>query len=223
MDNIANRIIEMIIFLPLFLIAITFHEYAHGYAAFRAGDDTAKHSGRLTLNPIAHIDPIGLLFFFISAAAGFGFGWAKPVPVNPLRYKNMKRDEIIVSLAGVAANFGLMILTAIVMKILVVAGVMNLNLYAFAHPAGLQDYLQSLMLRFYFLNGILFVFNLIPVPPLDGSHVFIWLFSRDPMMTEAKYSRFGFLFIFLLLFSRILNVIIGFAVHVMSFFLSLFF
>jgi Zn-dependent protease len=154
---------------------------------------------------------------------GFGFGWAKPVPVNPLRYKNMKRDEIIVSLAGVTANFLLMIFTAIVMKILVVAGLMNLDFNAFSHPAGLQDYLQNLLLRFFFLNGILFVFNLIPVPPLDGSHVLIWLFARDPMMTEAKLSRFGFLFIFILLFTRILNYIVDFALSGMLLFLRIFF
>ena len=100
---------------------------------------------------------------------------------------------------------------------------MNLDFNAFAHPAGLQDYLQNLLLRFFFLNGILFVFNLIPVPPLDGSHVVIWLFARDPMMTEAKLSRFGFLFIFILLFTRILNYIVDFALSVMLLFLRIFF
>lgn len=220
MENISARIINLVIFLPLFLIAITVHEFAHGYAAYRAGDDTAKLKGRLTLNPIAHIDPMGLVFFFASAISGFGFGWAKPVPVNPVKFKKMRRDDIIVSLAGVAANLLLMILTAIVIKALVMSGLADFTINA--DPTNVQYRLQSLLRQFFFLNGVLVVFNLIPVPPLDGSHVVIQLFSKDPIMTEIKLSRYGFMFLIILLFTGILSSVVDFALTKMVLLLQFF-
>ncbi len=220
MENISARIINLVIFLPLFLIAITVHEFAHGYAAYWAGDDTAKLKGRLTLNPIAHVDPLGLVFFFASAISGFGFGWAKPVPVNPVKFKKMRRDDIIVSLAGVAANLLMMILTAIVIKALVMGGLADFTINA--DPTNVQYRLQSLLLQFFFLNGVLVVFNLIPVPPLDGSHVVIQLFSKDPIMTEIKLSRYGFMFLIILLFTGILSSVVDFALTKMVLLLQFF-
>ncbi len=220
----AQRVLELIIFFPLFMIAITFHEAAHAYAALRAGDQTAKLSGRLSLNPMVHIDPFGLIFFVLSSIAGHGFGWAKPVPVNPLNFKNYKRDDIIVSLAGVAANLVLMFFTLALMKVLYMAGVFD---YSSGNLAAgqLHSYLFFLMTEFYLLNGILFVFNLLPIPPLDGSHVFIHLFFKDSMMVEAKVARYGFLILFVVLMtgilSHVLNAAVGVMFQIASFFINL--
>jgi Zn-dependent protease len=225
MDISLQHLINLVIFFPLFLVAITFHEFAHGYAAFRAGDQTAKLAGRLSLNPIVHIDPLGLVFFVISSLVGFGFGWAKPVPVNPLRFRNMKRDDIIVSVAGVGANLALMFITLILIKLCTMTGIFSYNPYVLESASSGSDYIQMLLLRFYLLNGILFVFNLLPIPPLDGSHVFIQLFFKDPMMVEAKVARYGFMILMLAMFSGILSGVINFAVGIMfnfsGFFMSL--
>ncbi|MFA6448944.1 MAG: site-2 protease family protein [bacterium] len=224
MDISAQRLLELIIFFPLFMIAITFHEAAHAYAAFRAGDPTAKLSGRLSLNPMVHIDPLGLLFFVLSSLAGRGFGWAKPVPVNPLNFKNYKKDDIIVSLAGVAANLVLMFLTLVLIKALYMAGIFD-AVSGNLSSGRLQDYIHYLLLEFYFLNGILFVFNLLPIPPLDGSHVFIHLFFKDSMMVEAKVARYGFLILVVVLMTGILSFVLNASAKVMfmiaSFFINL--
>jgi Zn-dependent protease len=214
MNISPQRVLELVMFFPLFMIAIMFHEVAHAYAALKAGDATAKLSGRLSLNPMVHIDPIGLLFFVLSSIAGHGFGWAKPVPVNPMNFKNYKRDDIIVSLAGVAANLVLMFLTLAVMKVLYESGIFDAqsnNLTA----GRLQDYVFYLLKEFYFLNGILFVFNLLPIPPLDGSHVFIHLFFKDSMAVEAKVARYGFLILFGVLITGVLSSVLNAASNVL--------
>ena len=129
--------------LPI-LWAITIHEFAHGWVAHKCGDDTALHAGRLTLNPLAHLDPFGTLCFLIA-----GFGWAKPVPVNPYNFRNPRRDDILVSVAGVCANL--------------------LSALAFA-----------------LILLVLIFFNLIPIPPLDGSHV---LEQFLPWGLRERYNR----------------------------------
>ncbi len=215
MENFSERLIFLIVFFPLFLIAISFHEAAHAYAAYRSGDPTAKLLGRLSLNPMVHIDPVGLVFFIVSSMIGIGFGWAKPVPVNPLMFKKMRRDDIIVSLAGVCANLGLMAATAVLIKILIFTGVFVLTP---GGPAGLsytEGYISRILMNFFILNGVLVVFNLLPIPPLDGSHVLINLFCKDPAMVEAKVARYGFLFLIIILFTGALNFILHGAVMAM--------
>lgn len=152
-----------------FLLAIfycfTIHEFAHAWSAYLQGDDTAKSAGRLTLNPIVHIDLVGLLMFMVA-----GFGWAKPTPVNPNNFKNGKRSDIIVSLAGIGANVVSLIVFTLVFKLL----------FPDLHPLYVysQAYVEINMLAYFLatlivMNLILAIFNLIPVPPLDGSHVLL--------------------------------------------------
>ncbi len=191
----------------LFLYSVVLHEVAHGYAAYRAGDPTAYMLGRLSLNPLRHIDPfltviVPLVLYF---TAGFIFGGAKPVPVNPRNYRRPVRDDIVVSLAGVAVNLALVVFFALIAN----------AVYYLDYRAGMphEEIIASLAFRVpvqaMFLNMLLFVFNLIPIPPLDGSHVFKYLLPPD---MRAAYARMGFFGIFLLLifintplFSAIMN------------------
>ncbi len=160
-------IAQWIIKIPVVLLAITIHEYAHGRAALWLGDPTAKSMGRLTLNPIPHIDPLGAICLFI-----FGFGWAKPVPVNPRYFKNVRRDIVIMSLAGPISN-------------LFAAFIAGMLFRHFLLPW--STYLTILALLM-FINLGLGLFNLIPLPPLDGSHV---LENLLPPRATRKYREFG--------------------------------
>ncbi len=173
------------------------HEYAHGYAALRQGDPTAYMLGRLTFNPIKHIDPwmtIALpLLLGLSSGGRLIFGGAKPVPVNPRNYRNYRRGDIIVSLAGIATNLAL----AVICLLLVI----GLGLLAGAVPAGAETLalLQRMMFWGIWLNLLLACFNLIPIPPLDGSHV---LYHFLPPALGAQYralSQYGFLILLMLM------------------------
>jgi len=142
------------------LWALTFHEFAHAWMAHKCGDDTALYSGRVTLNPLAHLDLFGTLAFFLA-----GFGWAKPVPVNPHNFRNYRRDDILVSLAGVGANLLSAIVFSLILRLMLAFGG-----HAFLNNGFVQTLSSILMLSVYF-NLVLMFFNLIPIPPLDGSHV----------------------------------------------------
>jgi Zn-dependent protease len=192
-DNIVARII---VALPAFLLAIILHEVAHGYVAYLCGDDTAKRAGRLTLSPLPHIDPVGAIFFIFSSIAGAGFGWAKPVPVAIHLLRNPRRDEVLVTLAGPVANL--------------------LQIVAWAMLARLSLHLLSGDLRVAFfqfcvigvqINALLMVFNLLPIPPLDGSHVAARLLGvEDPHLVD-RLAPIGFLVLFLLISTRIFDLI----------------
>lgn len=146
--------------IPAILVALSFHEWAHAYAAYKLGDPTARNMGRMTINPFAHIDPLGFLTLLL-----FRFGWAKPVPISTRYFKNARRDELIVSLAGVAAN---LILAFLSMGVL----------YIFIFTTGVNQAGMELFSNFFFLNISLCIFNLLPIPPLDGYHVAQCLFLR---------------------------------------------
>ena len=148
--------------LPALLMSLTVHEWGHAFAAYRCGDPTARNMGRMTLNPFAHIDWVGFLCLML-----FGFGWAKPVPVNPRNFRNYRRDEILVSLAGVAMNFVLLLISFLLLRL----GVQYLGL-------GNNEAFCSIIYYFIMFNACLMVFNLIPIPPLDGSHIFEVLLGR---------------------------------------------
>ena len=187
MDLIA----EFLIIAPPILFALTIHEYAHGLVAYKLGDPTAKDAGRLTLNPLSHLDPIGTLMLFIVK-----LGWAKPVPVNPYNLRNPREDMMWVSFAGPAANFLAAFFLAVVFK-----------LAAGSFPyAGQGSFFEVilLMLRWGILiNIILGVFNLIPIPPLDGSKILIGFLPPAYGYQLAQLERFGpFLLIFILIISR---------------------
>lgn len=166
----ASEISQWIVSVPVILFAITIHEYAHGRAALRQGDPTAKNMGRLTLNPLPHIDPLGALCLFL-----FHFGWAKPVPVNHAYFRNLRQDIIIVSLAGPLAN-------------LLAAFVAGVFIRIFLIPSDIYCMVLFYML---FMNIGLFLFNLLPLPPLDGSHVLENVLSPGVAQKYREIGRHG--------------------------------
>ena len=163
--------------LPAILIGLTFHEYMHAKVAHILGDDTAYMQGRVSLNPIKHIDWLGFAFLIIA-----GFGWAKPVTFNPGKLKNPRRDEMLIAIAGPVANLILAFVFAVLLKIYVVAIPVNESV--------INIWLQNVLLSGIFINFGLFVFNLIPIPPLDGSHLLIKSIKMS-METEQKIFRYG--------------------------------
>jgi Zn-dependent protease len=180
---------------PVLLFSLVAHEYAHGYAALRQGDTTAYQLGRLTWNPVKHIDPfmtvlVPTMLFF---AGGPIFGGAKPVPVEPRNFRRYKRGDIIVSLAGVATNFALAPLCAVAV---VVLGVVGHQLPALAPSLAI---LQTMLSYGVLVNLTLALFNLLPLPPLDGSRVFKYLLPPAWAIQYQNLGRFGFLLLFLLL------------------------
>lgn len=181
--------IEVVLHYLMFLPIITVHEWAHAFAAHKCGDDTARLMGRMTLDPIPHMDPIGTVALpLIGLAAGGGvFGWGRPVPVNPSRMRNPSRDDVIVSLAGPASNFVLAFLALLVIRLaMLVVG-----------PADFPLPLLRYGYFFAFLSVFLGLFNLVPVPPLDGSHLLRHVVKMDAA-TYARFASFGFLIVIVL-------------------------
>ncbi|SFA77103.1 site-2 protease family protein [Selenomonas ruminantium] len=184
-------IMHIIAGLPGLLIAMVIHEYAHAQVAVWLGDFTPRLMGRLTLNPKAHVDPIGMLMLFL-----VHFGWAKPVMINPRNFKNPKRDDILVSLAGPMANFVTAFLALVALLVYWrVGGDMT---------AGVSMVFQ-MIIEFNIGFGI---FNLIPLPPLDGSHVLMQLLPRDMAYKLAELERYSFLILIVLLMTPVLSMIL---------------
>ena len=190
-DSPLSRIAAL---LPGFLLGIVLHEVAHGYVAYRLGDDTAKRAGRLTLSPIAHLDPVGAIFFVISSLAGFGFGWARPVPVAVERLRNPRRDEILVTLAGPGANLLQALAWALVLRLVLPLGSLALATICVWGIA---------------INVLLMIFNLLPIPPLDGSHVALRLAGYDNPHLADRLAPIGFVLLILLMYTGLLSVVIG--------------
>ena len=191
MDKVGN----FLLLAPVLLFSMVAHEYAHGYAALRQGDATAYQLGRLTWNPIKHIDPfmsilLPVLTFYIG---GFMFGGAKPVPVNPRNYRNYKRGDIIVSLAGVAVNF---VIALVCIALVVIIGMVGQRAQGSVPELFL---LQTMMLYGVMINIILAIFNLVPIPPLDGSHVMKYLLPPAWSLQYQRAGRFGLVIVFAVL------------------------
>ena len=168
------------------LVAIIPHEMAHGYAAYLCGDETAKNDGRLSLNPLHHLDPIGTICLIF-----FKFGWAKPVMINPNNFRDRKKGTFFVSIAGVLTNFILAIISVVIMK-----------------HIRLNDFVFEIFMNIFWFNIILGVFNLIPIPPLDGSKL---LFSFLPPKYEyylIKYEKYGYILLLLLIMTDNLDKIL---------------
>lgn len=183
--------------LPVMLLSLTLHEWGHAYAAHKCGDDTARNLGRMTLNPLKHIDPIGFIAILL-----VGFGWAKPVPVNPRNYRNFKKGEAIVSLAGVTMN----LLLAIVFS---TALIPLFRMYATGSYSWLENgILIDIIIYGISLNLILMLFNLLPIYPLDGYHIFELLFARRiPMNVFLFFRRYGqFILIGILILFRVIGI-----------------
>jgi Zn-dependent protease len=187
---------DLILFLPVLLFSVVLHEYAHGWMARRQGDDTAYMLGRLTLNPIPHIDPIGSVLvpvMLIVANAPFVLGWAKPVPVNPRNYRNYKRGDILVSLAGIVANLALAAIATIVMIVVI--------LLARGLPAAAPtlELVTRMMQSAVLINLVLAFFNLIPIPPLDGSHVLYHLLPPKLGLAYRGLYQYGMMILLALM------------------------
>lgn len=173
---------QVLLGLPVLLLSLTAHEWGHAWVALKQGDDTAYMLGRVTLDPRAHLDPIGsLLFPALAALTGAPvLGWAKPVPTNPRKYRNYRRGDILVSLAGVAANFVLVLFFTLLVLVL---------RWAFAlFPAAGEtlELFGQMFVRGVFVNVALILFNLLPIPPLDGSHV---LYHYLPPKAGASFRQ----------------------------------
>lgn len=189
---------EFLLALPVLLFSMVAHEYAHGYAALRQGDPTAYMLGRLTLNPVKHIDLwmtiIMPALLFVATGGRLLFGGAKPVPVDPRNYHHFKRGDIIVSIAGIVTNLALFV-------VCLGAGI-AVGALAGAVPVGgaLFEVAQRMLFWGVWLNLLLAFFNLIPIPPLDGSHVLYHLLPPAVGARFREFSRFGFLALLLLIF-----------------------
>ena len=205
---ISERLINFLMFLPIFFLSISVHEFSHAFFANKYGDDTAKKLGRLSLNPFKHIDLVGSVIMPLAAfASGFALiGLAKPVPVDRRNFSDPLRDDAIVSLAGPLSNFIFSILLFVLFLI-------SVNIF------GEQNLIISDLLWYgVFLNVFLFAFNLLPIPPLDGSHI---LFDFFPNKLTAKYLNLG-LYGSLLLLIFIYSPLWGIFMKIVNFILQLF-
>lgn len=184
MSSLAGLILS----LPAILFALTIHEYSHGYVAYRMGDPTAKFAGRLTFNPIKHIDIFGFLAFLL-----FRFGWAKPVPINPYNFRDVKKGILYTSIAGPLSNFLLALLCGLILRIL---------------PTNFK-LLLPLVIMFQLgviYNLIFCAFNLIPIPPLDGSKVLFSLLPTKYAHIEYTLERYGFFILIGLIFINMAGI-----------------
>jgi len=181
-----------------FLLGVICHEVAHGWMALRLGDPTAKAAGRLTLNPIPHMDPMGTMVFIVTSLlpAGVVFGWAKPVPVDPRYFKDPRRGMMAVSAAGPAANFVLAALFYAVFRLMGTGGLHGSGAFTsfFGAP------LMNIVVAGIFVNAILGVLNLIPIPPLDGSKILAGLLPRSLAMRYLSIERYGLLILIAFIF-----------------------
>lgn len=197
-----NLIQQIAILAPPFLLALTFHEFCHGYVAWKLGDPTAEEQGRLTMNPLQHLDLLGVLAFIIMK-----IGWAKPVPVNAAYFRNPVRDMMWVSLAGPGANFLLAVASALAVKaILAAAGLIPEYVLIPALNMAAAGVWINLMLGF---------FNLIPIPPLDGSRILSGFLPAAGVLFLRRLEPFGFIILLLLFYlgfiSKLLMPMINFA------------
>lgn len=184
LNQLTSNPIAILFFIPVLLFTIAIHEYAHAKTADYLGDPTGRLMGRITLNPLAHIDLFGMLFLFL-----FGFGWGKPVPFDPFNLKNPHRDAALISLAGPVSNFITAILSVIVLKLFML---FELELLVFIG--------QVLLMPLISFNLLLGVFNLIPVAPLDGFKVVGGILPEDRAREWYQLEKYGIFFLLALLF-----------------------
>jgi len=193
-EEIIQRVSMMLV--PI-LFSLTIHELSHGLVANWLGDNTAKWMGRLTMNPLKHLDPVGTIMIIFTAISGFGIGWAKPVPVNPANFNNPKRDMAVVALAGPLSNILLAIIAAFMMNV-----DMSFLMNEIRIPV-------IEMIKFSFLINIgLAVFNLIPVPPLDGGRILCGILPKKMAYGFSQIEPYGFIILILLLFTNVIDIVL---------------
>ena len=192
--NITSMILSAAAWIIPLIIAIVLHEVSHGWVANALGDPTAKRLGRLSINPITHVDPVGTILLPLSLAIAHlpVFGWAKPVPVVASRLRNPRVHMMLVALAGPGMNFALALLGTIAIAILV-------PFWAGSVPTGASRFLAENLINFVTINIFLAIFNLLPIPPFDGGHVVQGLLPRPLAAQYAKIGRYGFLLLIFLL------------------------
>jgi Zn-dependent protease len=199
--NVAEIVQRIVTFMPAFLIALVVHEYAHAWMAYRWGDETSEWSGRLTLNPVAHMDPFGTIAFpllSIIMGSSIFFGWAKPVPIDPSRFRNYKKGLFWVSFAGPLSNILLGFFTAFAL-----VGFRIFVPESFAGSEFFNATLQSLLM----INFALAIFNLIPIPPLDGSNIVMSVLNYNAARKFAEFQQYSFFLLLFLMFSGALRIL----------------
>jgi len=209
--QVSEKLISFLTFLPVFFISITFHEFAHAFSAKILGDNTAQKQGKLTLNPLKHIDLIGTIIMPIASfATGFALiGWAKPVPVNRKNYSSPHRDDAIVSFAGPLSNLILALIFLVLFKL---SGSWNL-----------EYHIQIINFFWYgvFLNVFLFAFNILPLPPLDGSHILFDLFPSKFTASLLNLGIYGSVVLMLFIYSPLWKYFMSFINLILTFFLKI--
>ena len=207
--NPEQLIPQLVIYMVVLLLSISAHEAGHAWMSYKFGDDTARLLGRVTLNPVAHTDPIGTLlipiFNFIMAVGGgrpFLLGWGKPTPVNPLRWRRKDLANVMVSIAGILANLLIATIAFIVIKVLLIMGYFHTD-------SGLQEPVALLLDRMLSTNISLAVFNLLPFPPLDGSKVLETFLPDSLQPVLAVLEQYGFLILIVLMYVGVFGAIIN--------------
>lgn len=194
-----NILTQLLIQLPPLLLSLTLHELAHGWVANELGDPTAKNAGRLSLNPLKHLDPLGVLFFVVAK-----IGWAKPVPVDPRYFKNPQKDMLKVALAGPATNVVLAVASAVLVQVVVRLALVD----ALPLPLGVIRALVEMLAASVWINIVLAVFNLLPMPPLDGSRILMGLLPPRLAVQYARMETWGMILVLVLWATGILGWII---------------
>lgn len=209
--QLSEQLISFLTFLPMFFISITVHEFAHAFSASRLGDNTAKNLGRLTLNPFKHADLIGTLIMPIASfASGFALiGWAKPVPIDRRNFHSPLRDDAIVSAAGPLSNFLLALLFFIFFYLS-----LNINFQY-------QSLFANIFWYGVFFNIFLFAFNLLPIPPLDGSHILFDIFPNKFTASLSTLGVYGSIILMLFIYSPLWKYFIGVINYFIEFLLSI--
>jgi len=195
---------DWILQIPILLFSVVMHECAHGYTAYRCGDDTARLLGRITLNPLPHLDPFGsvlLPLLLIITNSNFLIAWAKPVPVNPRNFRNPTRDDILVSVSGCAVNM----LLAFAFTFCSIMTLVLLSRIPGLIPYG-NVFLQMCLFGIW-INLILAIFNLIPIPPLDGSHILRELLPYSAAVEYDRIGRYGFILLLLLVMTPLFSYV----------------
>lgn len=187
-SNPLDWLMDKLLILPAIILGLSVHEFGHAWTAYKLGDNTPYNQGRVTLNPAAHVDPVGFISLLF-----IGFGWGEPVQINPGNFKKPRRDELIVSFAGVALNFLLAIIFALIIKLLITIAP------GFMYISSMGDIILEVLLNCVFINIILMVFNLLPLPPLDGFNIVTEIFKLRRYSWWYKFYNNGFFILLLLI------------------------